>query len=111
MIPASSCIELANMGSVSTYIHHQIAVMVTTSVDVYHVNRHSSNLKMIVLNERTEEVRSGIHFYGQKVPPVGFEVLTAVVMKRAIFWDITPCSPLSTDFSEKHIASICRVEE
>jgi hypothetical protein len=23
---------------------------------------------------------------------VGFEVLTAVVMKTAIFWDITPCS-------------------
>jgi hypothetical protein len=26
---------------------------------------------------------------------VGFEVLTAVVMKSTIFWDITPCSPLS----------------
>jgi hypothetical protein len=25
----------------------------------------------------------------------GFEVLTAVVMKSIIFWDITPCSPLS----------------
>jgi hypothetical protein len=25
---------------------------------------------------------------------VGFEVLTAVVMKRTIFWDITPSSPL-----------------
>jgi hypothetical protein len=25
---------------------------------------------------------------------VGFEVLTAVVMKSTIFWDITPCSPL-----------------
>jgi hypothetical protein len=25
---------------------------------------------------------------------VGFEVLTAVVMKNIIFWDITPCSPL-----------------
>jgi hypothetical protein len=24
---------------------------------------------------------------------VGSEVLTAMVMKRAIFWDITPCSP------------------
>jgi hypothetical protein len=24
---------------------------------------------------------------------VGFEVLTAVVMKCTIFWDITPCSP------------------
>jgi hypothetical protein len=26
---------------------------------------------------------------------VGFEVLTAVVMKSTIFWDVTPCSPLS----------------
>jgi hypothetical protein len=28
---------------------------------------------------------------------VGFEVLTAVVMKSTIFWDITPCSPLSVN--------------
>jgi hypothetical protein len=28
---------------------------------------------------------------------VGFEVLTAVVMKGTIFWDITPCSPLSVN--------------
>jgi hypothetical protein len=28
---------------------------------------------------------------------VGFEVLTAVVMKNTIFWDITPCSPLSVN--------------
>jgi hypothetical protein len=26
---------------------------------------------------------------------VGFEVFTAVVMKGIIFWDMTPCSPLS----------------
>jgi hypothetical protein len=25
---------------------------------------------------------------------VGFEVLTAVVMKGSIFWDILPCTPL-----------------
>jgi hypothetical protein len=28
---------------------------------------------------------------------VGFEVLTAVVMKSTIFWDITPCDPLKVD--------------
>jgi hypothetical protein len=28
---------------------------------------------------------------------VGFEVLTAVVMKSTIFWDITPCSPLKME--------------
>jgi hypothetical protein len=25
---------------------------------------------------------------------VGFKVLTAVVVKSTVFWDITPCSPL-----------------
>jgi hypothetical protein len=30
-----------------------------------------------------------LHFF------VGFEVFTAVVMKRIIFWDVTPCSLLS----------------
>jgi hypothetical protein len=28
---------------------------------------------------------------------VGFEVFTAVVMKSIIFWDMTPCSPLSVN--------------
>jgi hypothetical protein len=28
---------------------------------------------------------------------IGFEVLTAVVMKNTIFWDITPCSPLTVN--------------
>jgi hypothetical protein len=28
---------------------------------------------------------------------IGFEVLTAVVMKSTIFWDITPCSPLKVN--------------
>jgi hypothetical protein len=28
---------------------------------------------------------------------VGFEVLTAVVMKSTIFWDIKPCSPLKVN--------------
>jgi hypothetical protein len=28
---------------------------------------------------------------------VGFEVLTAVVMKSYIFWDITPCIPLKVN--------------
>jgi hypothetical protein len=27
----------------------------------------------------------------------GFEVLTAVVMKSTIFWNITPCSPLKVN--------------
>jgi hypothetical protein len=30
----------------------------------------------------------------QHAHSVGFEVLTAVVMKSSIFWDKTPCSPL-----------------
>jgi hypothetical protein len=28
---------------------------------------------------------------------VGFGVLTAIVMKSSIFWDITPCSQLKVD--------------
>jgi hypothetical protein len=28
---------------------------------------------------------------------VGFEVLTAVIMKNFFFWDITPCSPLKVN--------------
>jgi hypothetical protein len=34
---------------------------------------------------------------------VGFEVLTPVVMKSAIFWDITACSPLKVNISEEHV--------
>jgi hypothetical protein len=30
---------------------------------------------------------------------VGFEFLTAMVMKSSIFWDITPCSPLTVQQS------------
>jgi hypothetical protein len=35
---------------------------------------------------------------------VGFEVLTPVVMKSSVFWNITPCSPLIIDrhFGETH---------
>jgi hypothetical protein len=29
-----------------------------------------------------------------KLRNVGFQTLTAVIMKSTIFWDITPCSPL-----------------
>jgi hypothetical protein len=28
---------------------------------------------------------------------VGFEVLTVVVMKNSVIWDITPCSPLKVN--------------
>jgi hypothetical protein len=34
---------------------------------------------------------------GKREDLVGFEVLTAVVMKSNIFWDITPCSPLQVN--------------
>jgi hypothetical protein len=67
------------MGSISIYIHHQIAVTVTTSGDV---NRHSSSFKMAtVLNEWTkEDVHSLIRFFmGKKAPPVEIhrELVTA----------------------------------
>jgi hypothetical protein len=38
-----------------------------------------------------------------------FEVDTAVVMKRSIFWDTTPCSSFKVHHvSEEHIAPIFR---
>jgi hypothetical protein len=37
---------------------------------------------------------------------VGFEVLTAVVMKSIIFWDIMPCSSLSVN---RRFGGICRL--
>jgi hypothetical protein len=42
---------------------------------------------------------------------VGFVVLSAVITKIYIFWDITPCRPVkSTYVSDYHVASIFRVE-
>jgi hypothetical protein len=35
--------------------------------------------------------------YGKNISLVRFEVLTAVVMKSAMFWDMTPCSPLKVN--------------
>jgi hypothetical protein len=40
---------------------------------------------------------------------VGVEILTAVDMNVAIFWDIAPCSKW-TDVSEERVTSIFRVE-
>jgi hypothetical protein len=43
---------------------------------------------------------------------VGFEILTAMVIKSSVFLDVTPCSSLkSTDVSEEHVASIFMVEQ
>jgi hypothetical protein len=44
----------------------------------------------------------GVHAWGHSHSEisykyVGFEVLTAVVMKSTIFWDTTPCSPLNVN--------------
>jgi hypothetical protein len=35
---------------------------------------------------------------------VGFEILTAVVLKSSIFWDIIPCSPLNVN---QHFRGTC----
>jgi hypothetical protein len=37
---------------------------------------------------------------------VRFELLTAVLMNAAIFWDITPCSPLTMMRLAGHIAQM-----
>jgi hypothetical protein len=67
------------MGSVSTYIHYQTAVIVTMSGDV---NRHSSIFKMAtVMKEWTnEEVRPVIRFssststYSPDMAPLDFHL-------------------------------------
>jgi hypothetical protein len=35
-----------------------------------------------------------------------FEVSSAVIMKNAVFWDVTQCGSCKTDVSEERIASI-----
>jgi hypothetical protein len=47
------------------------------------------------LNQRELGAKENIHNPAGNRKSVGFEVLTAVVMKSTIFWDITPCIPLS----------------
>jgi hypothetical protein len=37
---------------------------------------------------------------------VGFEVFTAVVMKRIVFWDMTPCSPLCSHLLARWFAGL-----
>jgi hypothetical protein len=39
---------------------------------------------------------------------VGFEVITAFLLERTIFWDITPCSPSNVN---QYLRRICRPEE
>jgi hypothetical protein len=47
-------------------------------------------MKFVVIKLTSESVLTITRY-------VGFEVLTAVVMKSTIFWDITPCSPLKVN--------------
>jgi hypothetical protein len=57
---------------------------------------------------------TGGFFFGVKRPgreadnssPLWFEVLTAVIMKSTIFWDITPCSPLKVN---RCLGGTCRL--
>jgi hypothetical protein len=63
------CIELASMGSVSTYIHHQITVTVTTSGDVNRQLWFQDGDR----TERVDKRRSAFchsFFMSKKVPPV-----------------------------------------
>jgi hypothetical protein len=40
-----------------------------------------------------------MHFSSSNLDLIGFEVLTSVIMKSTIFWDITPYSPLKINRS------------
>jgi hypothetical protein len=46
------------------------------------------------------------YYYKVTFNYVGFEVLTAVVMKNSVFWDITPCSPLKV---KRRMGETCRL--
>jgi hypothetical protein len=52
--------------------------------------KHCGEFCCLHLQDRT--IRRG--WRGSGTGLVGFEVLTPVVMKNSVFWDITPCSPL-----------------
>jgi hypothetical protein len=46
------------------------------------------------------------------VKDIGFVILTVMVMKNTVFWNITPCSLLKfSQYLEEHTVSICRAEE
>jgi hypothetical protein len=42
---------------------------------------------------------------------VRFEVLMAVIMKRTLFWDVKPYSPVEVYLLKEHIASIFKIKE
>jgi hypothetical protein len=51
-----------------------------------------------VLRNRGKQFKTWLEILNG-LQPVGFEVLTAVVMKTSMFWDITTCSPLKANRS------------
>jgi hypothetical protein len=55
--------------------------LVSTS-DFNCTSKHWTQLRYERINESNHKIN------------VGFEVLTAVLIKSSVFWDITPCSPL-----------------
>jgi hypothetical protein len=79
------------------------------------VLRHTDVLLLLISQQKAHEFCSNVTCSGVKmpcydpneIPPllaklqtvmyVGFEVLTVVVMKSIIFWDITPCSSLKVN--------------
>jgi hypothetical protein len=62
-------------------------------------------LNVVSTGNKTLGTFGFISLPGEYPKDVGFEVLTAVVMKSIIFWDMTPCSPLKVNWcsSEKSV--------
>jgi hypothetical protein len=52
----------------------------------------ASHLRLLFNIQRLENFTALIYMYS-----VRYEVLTAVVMKSSVFWDITRCSPLKVN--------------
>jgi hypothetical protein len=81
---------------------------------------HKCNIRFYVLNALKISLNMAVLssnespcYYIHTDKYVGFEVLTAVVMKSAILWDTTPCSPLKFNRRfgvTRQIEAICSSE-
>jgi hypothetical protein len=84
-------------------------VKVTKCVDhLEHETRHYLKYKARV--KRAPKLAStanlaGLHVRGTSPDIVTFEVITAVIMKNAFFWDVTPCD----SFKNQHFGGTHRL--
>jgi hypothetical protein len=73
---------------------------------IFYPSKNAFLVNQVLLHRYLQVVVKNHYFY------VGFDVLTAVVMKSTILWDITPYVVRwkSTNISKERIASVFREE-